>query len=150
MSKKYILTTVLFSFIYISASAQEFKIVTVIESIVPMGIGRSRIVEAQGKADINVLSTTRNGNKSNQSEVDRDEIKEIGENMTETKLLNFYSLVGINFGNVASNDAVISAKINQVIKEGWTLAYVTSAVESDSGKDDGKGIFITRLFFSKK
>ena len=35
--------------------------------------------------------------------------------MKETKLLNFYSLVGINFQNIASNDAVIGAKINEMI-----------------------------------
>jgi len=33
--------------------------------------------------------------------------------------------------------------------EGWDLAFVTSAVESDAGKDDGKGIFITRYIFKK-
>ena len=32
---------------------------------------------------------------------------------------------------------------------GWELAFVTSAVESDAGKDDGKGIFITRYIFKK-
>jgi hypothetical protein len=59
--------------------------------------------ETQGKADF-----------------DRDEIKDNGENLKETKLVNFYSLVGINFGNIASNDAVIAAKINSIVKEGWT------------------------------
>jgi hypothetical protein len=33
--------------------------------------------------------------------------------------------------------------------DGWELAFVTSAVESDAGKDDGKGIFITRYIFKK-
>lgn len=144
------LLIILVSVCSFSVSAQEFKVVTVIESIVPMGLGRSRIVETQGNADVNALTTTRDGNKSNQGDVDRDDIKEIGENMKETKLLNFYSLVGINFGNVASNDAVIAAKINQIVKEGWLLTFVTSGVESDAGKNDGKGLFITRLFFSKK
>jgi hypothetical protein len=130
--------------------AQEFKVVTIIESIVPMGAGRSRIVEAQGTADVNALTTVRDGNKSNQGQVDRDDVKEAGQNMKETKLVNFYSMAGINFGNIASNDAVIAAKINEVVKEGWTVAYITSAVESDAGKDDGKGIFITRIFFIKK
>jgi hypothetical protein len=133
-----------------SVFAQEYKVVTIIESIVPMGAGRSRIVDAQGTADINSLTTVREGNKSKQDQVDRDDIKEAGQNMKETKLLNFYSMVGINFGNVASNDAVIAAKINDVVKEGWSVAFITSAVESDAGKDDGKGIFITRIFFVKK
>ncbi len=42
------------------------------------------------------------------------------------------------------------ANKNGKMKEGWSVAYITSAVESDSSKDDGKGIFITRLFFVKK
>lgn len=144
------LSMALLLLIAISAGAQEYKVVTIVESIVPMGLGRSRIVETQGKADINALTTVREGNKSKQDQVDRDDVKESGENMKETKLLNFYSMVGINFGNIASNDAVIAAKINGLVQEGWSLAFVTSGVESDSGKEDGKGIFITRLFFVKK
>ena len=58
--------------------------------------------------------------------------------------------MGINFGNIASNDAVITAKINSLAAEGWSVAFVSSACESDAGKDDGKGIFITRIFFVKK
>lgn len=34
-------------------------------------------------------------------------------------------------------------------KEGWELAFVTSAIESDSGKDDGQDIFITRYIFKR-
>jgi hypothetical protein len=134
----------------LTVSAQEFKVVTIIESIVPMGAGRSRIIETQGTPDVNALTTTREGNKSKQDLIEREDIKEVGENMKETKLLNFYSLVGINFGNIASNDAIIAAKINEVVKESWSVAFITSGVESDSGKDDGKGIFITRIFFIKK
>jgi hypothetical protein len=63
--------------------------------------------------------------------------------------VNFYSLTGINFGNIAANDAVISAKINSLIAEGWSVAFVTSGVESDAGRYDGQGIFITRIFFMK-
>jgi hypothetical protein len=33
--------------------------------------------------------------------------------------------------------------------EGWTLAFVTSGVESDAGTADGQGIFITRMFFTR-
>ncbi|MFN7792198.1 MAG: hypothetical protein ACK5NM_06575, partial [Cyclobacteriaceae bacterium] len=71
------------------------------------------------------------------------------ENFDETKLLNFYSLVGINFQNIASNDAAITSKINDLLKDGWQLQFVTSGVESDAGKSDGNGIFITRLYFKK-
>ena len=36
-----------------------------------------------------------------------------------------------------------------MISEGWELAFVTSAVESDAGKGDGNGIFITRYIFKR-
>jgi hypothetical protein len=145
-----ILFALVFVFSSFIASAQEYKVVTIVESIVPMGLGRSRIIETQGKVDVEALTTTRDGNKSNSGDVDRDEIKDSGENLKETKLVNFYSLVGINFGNIASNDAVIASKINYMVKQGWAVAFITSGVESDAGKDDKKGLFITRIFFVKK
>ena len=83
---------------------------------------------------------------SDQNDIKRSDAKI--ENFDETKLLNFYSLVGINFQNIASNDAVISSKINEMIKDGWQLTFVTSGVES-AGAKDPEGIFITRLFFKK-
>ncbi|MFM2156512.1 MAG: hypothetical protein RL516_1261 [Bacteroidota bacterium] len=129
--------------------AQEFKVITIVESIVPGGIGRSRIIENQGTVDIEALTTEREGDKSNSGKVKRSDLKDVGDNLKETKLLNFYSMVGIQFGNIASNDAIIGAKINEMIKNGYKLTFVASGVESDAGKDDGNGIFITRLYFSK-
>jgi hypothetical protein len=129
--------------------AQEFKVITIVESIVPGGIGRSRIIENQGTVDIESLTTEREGDKSNSGTVKRSDLKDVGDNLKETKLLNFYSMVGIQFGNIASNDAIIAAKINEMIKNGYKLTFVASGVESDAGKDDGNGIFITRLYFSK-
>jgi len=32
--------------------------------------------------------------------------------------LNFYSVAGINFQNIASNDALIASKINKLAEEG--------------------------------
>lgn len=132
------------------AQAQyEYKIVTSVESIVPMGLGRSRVIENNGQVNAEELTTERNsGNDSQQGKVKRGDVK-IDE-LSETKLLNFYSMVGINFQNIASNDAVLTSKINNLVKQGWELAYVTSAVESDAGKSDGVGIFITRFIFRKK
>ncbi|WP_205749789.1 hypothetical protein [Cyclobacterium amurskyense] len=127
---------------------QEFKIVTVVESIVPMGIGRSRIIDSQSENNYEKFTTDRtDGKKSNQKEIKRSAIK-IDE-LEETKLLNFFSATGINFQNIASNDAVIASKINTMLADGWKLTYITSGVESNAGADDGKGIFITRLFFSR-
>lgn len=125
-----------------------FKVVTIVESIVPMGAGRSRIIDSQTPVDSNLFTTQRSdGKTSNQKEIDRSDIK-INE-LEETKLLNFFSATGINFQNIASNDAVIASKINSMLEDGWKLTFVTSGVESNSGVEDGQGIFITRLFFSK-
>lgn len=133
----------------IHAFSQEYKVITIVESVVAGGVGRSRIIETQSQADIDALTTVREGNKSKQDQVDRDDVKESGENLKETKLLNFYSMAGINFGNIASNDAVIAAKVNSLVKDGWSVAFIVGGVESDAGKEDGKGIFITRIFFMK-
>jgi len=38
--------------------------------------------------------------------------------------------------------------INDMVANGWELAFVTSAVES-AGKGDNQGIFITRYIFKK-
>ena len=71
------------------------------------------------------------------------------DNMRESTLLNFYSAVGINFSNVASNDAILTSMLNAYAKEGWELAFVSSGVESDAGSNDGNGIFVTRYVFKK-
>jgi len=130
-------------------TAQEFKVITTVESIVPMGMGRSRMIDNQQLMDYKKFTTTREeGKDSEQDKISRADAKV--DNLEEAKLLNFYSGVGINFQNIASNDALISSKLTDMAKEGWQLIFVTSGVESDSGKDDGKGIFITRFIFSKK
>jgi hypothetical protein len=128
--------------------AQEYLIVTTIESVVPMGIGRSRMIVQTDSINVDAFTTSRvDGKKSNQKDVSRSDAKI--NSFDETKLLNFYSGVGINFQNVASNDALISDKINKLAKEGWEMVFVTSGVESDAGRDDGKGIFITRFIFKR-
>ena len=106
------------------------------------------MTESKEGADYKALTTSRvKGTKSDQGDVSRDDVKI--DAFDETKLLNFYSLTGINFQNIASNDAVITSKLNEMAKEGWQLIFVTSGVESDAGKSDGNGIFITRMFFKK-
>jgi len=133
---------------FIEVNAQQMKIVTIVESIVPMGIGRSRIIEHQGKMNISEFTTERgDGKTSNQKDIKRKKMKI--KVLSETKLLNFYSASGINFQNIASNDALITSKINEMIKGGWQLTFVTSGVESVGGIGDDHGIFISRLFFSK-
>lgn len=132
----------------IYAQSYEYKVVTVVESIVPMGLGRSRIIESKESLDVGKFTTSRtDGKDSKQDDVDRKDLKI--DNFDETKLLNFFSGVGINFQNIASNDALISSKINTLTNEGWELAFVASGVESNAGKDDGVGIYITRFVFKK-
>jgi hypothetical protein len=129
--------------------AQEYKIITTVESIVPGGIGRSRMMDNTEPVDFREFTTSRSeGKDSDQRKIDRSDAKI--DKMEETKLLNFYSMVGINFQNIASNDAIVASKLTQLAKEGWELAFVTSGVESDAGDKDGKGIFITRYIFKKK
>lgn len=131
------------------AQAQtEYKVITIVESIVPGGLGRSRLIENTSDMDIDNFTTSRvDGKKSDQGSVKRKDAK-IDE-LNESKLLNFYSLAGINFQNIASNDALITSKMNKLAEEGWELMFVTSAAESDAGKDDGTGIYITRMIFKK-
>ena len=128
--------------------AEEYLIVTTVESIVPGGIGRSRMIVQKTPINSSDFTTERiDGKKSDQSSVKRGDAKI--SHFAETKLLNFYSQVGINFQNIASNDALITDRLNTLAKEGWTLAFVVSGVESDSGKQDRKGIFVTRYVFKK-
>jgi hypothetical protein len=132
----------------LDTAAQEYKVVTVVESIVPGGVGRSRIIEATSDVDSDAATTERiDGKKTDQGKVKRGDQKI--EAFKETKLLNFFSGVGINFQNIASNDALISDRITKLSADGWNLEFVVSGVESDAGKPDGNGLYITRFIFKK-
>jgi hypothetical protein len=146
--KNVILFTALFLLSAIELSAQQYAVVTTVESIVPAGLGRSRMIS--NKEDLNTANFTTvrtDGKKSDMGSIKRSDLKI--DNFEETKMLNFYSLGGINFQNVASNDAMISAKLNEMSEAGWTLAFVSTGVESDAGTQDGEGIFITRYVFKR-
>jgi hypothetical protein len=146
MKTKLLLISFLFSAAFVSA--QEYAVITTIESIIPAGLGRSRMIS--NKEDLNTADFTKtrtDGKTSDMNEVKREDIKI--DKFEETKMLNFYSATGINFQNVASNDAIITAKMNEMSKAGWTLAFVTSGVESDGGTTDGEGIFVTRYIFKR-
>ena len=134
--------------VFSQETAKAYKVVTIVESIVPGGLGRSRIIENKSEVEIGNFATERSsGTDSKQNKVKRKDAKV--DNLNETKLLNFYSLTGINFQNIASNDAMIEAKMTELVEDGWKLAFVTSGVESNAGHQDGEGIFITRMIFSK-
>jgi hypothetical protein len=146
--KNVILFAALFLLSAFEMTAQEYAVITTVESIVPAGLGRSRMIS--NKEDLNTADYTRartDGKTSDMNEVKRSELKI--ENFEETKLLNFFSMTGINFQNIASNDAMVSSKLNEMSAAGWTLAFVTAGVESNAGTQDGEGIFITRYIFKR-
>lgn len=147
--RKILITALIIGAAVLESQAQKkYKIITTIESIVPGGLGRSRIIEGTSVVDAATFTTQReNGKDSKQGNVKRGDIK-IDE-LNETKILNFYSMVGLNFQNIASNDAMITSILNTLSEQGWELFTVVSGVESDAGKDDGNGIFITRYVFRK-
>ena len=90
-----------------------------IESIIPGGLGRSKMITVMP-----------DGTK------------------TEEDLQNFYSMVGINFGNISGNNIVITKKINDLITQGWEFDKVITGTQSPSD-NNGQGIFISRYFFKR-
>ncbi|MDW8300901.1 MAG: hypothetical protein RML38_00445 [Bacteroidia bacterium] len=102
------------------AGGDVYMQVTTVESIIPGGLGRSKMLITDEKG-----------------------------NTTETEMENLYSLVGINFGNITSNNKKIVEKINEMCGKGWELQHVTAGVQSPT--DGGKqGIYLTRYLFRKK
>jgi hypothetical protein len=142
----FIIAIALISFFDVTAQV-EYKVITSVESIVPMGLGRSRLISANEDKNYKDYTSTQTEDDNTRNKSDRSEIRV--KDFDETKLLNFYNVAGIRFQNIAANDALITSKINTMIEEGWELAFVTSAVESDAGKSDGNGIFITRFIFKR-
>jgi hypothetical protein len=130
-----------------AAQVYEYKIITSIESIVPNGLGRSRMISANETRDYKEFTITRSEDENERNKSDRGIIRV--KDFDETKLLNFFNMGGIRFQNIAANDAVVNSKLNTMAEEGWELTFVTSAVESDAGKEDGQGIFITRYIFKR-
>lgn len=90
-----------------------------IESIIPGGIGRSKMITVMP-----------DGKK------------------TEEDLQNFYSMVGINFGNISGNNIAITKKINDLVAQGWEFDKVITGTQSPSD-NNGQGIFISRYFFKR-
>lgn len=93
--------------------------VCTVESIIPAGIGRSKMITVMP-----------DGNK------------------TEEDLQNFYSMVGINFGNITNNNISITRKINDLVAQGWEFDKVLTGTQSPS-ENNSQGIFISRYFFKK-
>ena len=133
---------------YVNSQKFEYKVISSVESIIPMGLGRSRLIENNEEMNYISLTTDRTtGLDTKMGEKRRKDAKI--ENFKETKLLNFFSGVGINFRNIASNDALITSMLNTLSSEGWELINISSGVESNAGSDDGQGVFITRFYFKR-
>ncbi len=98
----------------------KFVMITTVESVVPGGLGRSRMI-----------MTDKDGK------------------LQETKLENFYSMVGINFGNINENNKEITRRMQDLTNEGWSLVNVSTGVQSGTEGGNATGIFITRYLFSK-
>jgi len=130
-----------------NAQSVEYKIVTSVESIVPNGLGRSRLLSSNDVKDYKDYTSTQTADDNTRNKSDRKEMRVKG--FDETKMLNYFNLGGIRFQNIATNDAIITSKINTMVAEGWELAFVVSGVESEGGKGDGQGIYITRFIFKR-
>ena len=126
----------------------EFEIVTVVESVVPKGLGRSRMLAKTEIVDYKPSTTVRmeDGEKDKSKNDKRKDIRTKA--FEETKLLNFYNIGGIRFNNIATNDAMVKSKLNEMTANGWELAFVTGGVES-SGDKDPNGIYLSRYIFKK-
>ena len=144
---KFLFLVVIALAVTFESNAQQYKVITSVESIVPNGLGRSRIINALEDKDYREYTSVQTEEDNTRNKSKRGEIRV--KNFEETKLLNFYNIGGIRFQNIAANDALISSMINDMIANGWSLEFVTSAVESEGGKGDGQGIFITRYIFKK-
>lgn len=159
MKKNYAITSVavlmLLSGVFMSFKAAtsedsiktEFTSFTVIESIIPSGLGRSRIIDAIEERDYKEFAKIMSEDDNGRNKSDRGDIRV--KNYEETKLLNLYNMGGIRMQNIAANDAVVKSKVNTMLSEGWKIISINSAVEAFAGKDDTDGIFLTRYYFQR-
>lgn len=125
----------------------EYKVITSVESIVPNGLGRSRLISSNVDRDYSEFTSEQTEEDKTRNKSKRKDIRV--KDFEETKLLNFYNLGGIRFQNIVANDALVASKLTAMGSEGWELVFVASSSESDAGKDDGQGIFVTRYIFKR-
>jgi hypothetical protein len=125
----------------------EFETVTVVESLIQGGLGRSRMISGTQNVNYREATTIRKEDgKKEKSDKKRSEIRTKA--FEETKLLNFYNVGGIRFNNIATNDAMVRSKLNEMSTQGWELVFVSSGVESADKERDA--IFVTRYLFRKE
>jgi len=101
----------------LSSSKVKVMQLTAVESLVGGGMTRSRLISSTADGSIN-----------------------------EEDLGHFYSLVGIKFDNIRSNDMTIALKLEEYLNDGWELVSSTTTLGSSSGEN---GIVITRYLLKK-
>ena len=119
--KKLLLVLVIFVTLSSGAYAQQnekFMQITTIESVVGGGFGRSKMIVT----------------------------KEDG-SQEEKDLENLFSMTGINFKNIKSNESFILQTIKSYTDAGWKL-YATVPLTLSPGQN-GSGIFMTRYLLIK-
>jgi hypothetical protein len=121
--KKILLALVIFVTLASAASAQQqtekFMQITTIESVVGVGLGRSKMIVT----------------------------KEDG-SQEEKELENLFSMTGINFKNIKSNETTILQTIKSYTDAGWKL-HATIPMTLSPGQN-GSGIFMTRYLLVKE
>lgn len=99
-------------------SVKQFLQVTTVESVISGGAGRSKIIITNPDAS-----------------------------QEEADLENLFSMVGINFKNIKSNELKITQTLKKYTDKGWKLEQVTPL--SLSPGQGSNGIFMTRYLLSK-
>lgn len=97
--------------------------------------------------DHNEYTSIKSPGLKSRNKSDRQEIR--ANEYEETKLLNFFNVVGIRFQNIAANDALINDKVSTMLNDGWELVNIVAGVESVGSEDDNNGIYITRFYFKR-
>lgn len=152
----------------------DIEVVTCVESLVPSGTGRSRMFVTKVEVDYLDFTSQQTAAKKDRNKSKRKDIRL--KDYEETKLLNLYNQGGIRFQNVASNDVLVTSKINAMLADGWDLFFVTTGVESkmvnvsvqkellkmglrallndedssNENNNDPNGLFMTRYYFRKE
>jgi hypothetical protein len=118
---KYLLLAVLcFLFSFAETKAQtKFMQITSVESVVSGGIGRSKLIVT----------------------------KEDG-TQEEKEMENLFSLAGINFKNLKSNETLLLQTLKTYTEQGWKL--VSTVPLTLSPNQNANGIFLTRYLLSKE
>jgi hypothetical protein len=118
MKKLLALVIVICAFASVSFAQQQFTQITTIESVVGGGIGRSKMIISHPDG----------------AQEERD-------------LENLFSLAGINFKNIKSNENQIMNTLKSFTSKGWKLVSTTPLTLSPG--NNGAGIFMTRYLLTK-